>query len=91
MRSKLGDVDNREAINQLQNIIESTDETISIVWHRECYSVFTSKQKIDCLQKKCVETTTRERPFSSPCKTRSHVDKTNWETCVFCQNETSKE
>jgi hypothetical protein len=91
MRSKLGDVDNREAISQLEGIIESTDDNISIVWHRTCYSIFTSKQKIDRLQKKCVENNTREPSVSSPCKTGSHLDKTNWEMCVFCQNQTLKE
>ena len=71
-------MDNREAINRLEGIIESTDDNIPIVWHRTCYSVFTSKQKIDRFQKKCVENNTSEPSVSSPCITRRGIGK-----CVF--------
>ena len=92
MRSKLRDVDYREAINRLEGIVESSDDDISIVWHQECYSLFTSKKKIDRLQNKYVNNdATRATLVSSPCKTRSRVDETNWEMCVFCQCEKSKE
>ena len=92
MRSKLRDVDNIDTNSRLECFIETKDGAFSIVLHRECDSLFTNKQKIDRLQKKFVEIGKSMEPHvSSPCKTRSHVDKTNWELCVFCENQTSKE
>ena len=37
IRSKLRDVNYREAIDRLEGIVESSDDDILIVWHRECY------------------------------------------------------
>ena len=57
---------------------------------------YTNKEKIQGLGKKHAASGS-EAPrnktvtSTSPCKTRSHVKKVNWEQCIFCQNEHSKE
>ena len=66
------------------------------MWHRNCYAQYTSKEKIQRLEQKHVasggEASGNETVTStSPCKTRSHVKKVNWEQCIFCQNEHSRE
>ncbi|CAB3992838.1 Hypothetical predicted protein [Paramuricea clavata] len=51
LQSKFRDVGNRETISRLEEVINSIDT--SIVWHVKCYSIFTSKDKIQRLEKKC--------------------------------------
>ncbi|CAB4018664.1 Hypothetical predicted protein [Paramuricea clavata] len=51
LRSKFKDVGNRETISRLEEVINSIDT--SIVWHVKCFSLFTSKDKIQRLEKKC--------------------------------------
>lgn len=87
-RSKLRDVDNREAISQLEQNIGNA----LIVWHANCYATFTSKEKIKRLQDKLnrgEEQRGDNQP--SPRKTRSRVEQSDWDKCLFCQNENSSQ
>ena len=84
-RQKLRYVANREVSDRLDNLL-GTNQEVSIVWHRNCYAQYTSKEKIQRLEQKHVasgsEASGNETVTStSPCKTRSHVKKVNWEQC----------
>ena len=67
------------------------------MWHRNCYAQYTSKEKIQRLEQKHVASGSSEAPrnktiiSTSPRQTRSHAGQVNWEQCIFCQNEHSKE
>ena len=88
LRSKFRDVGNRETISRLEEVINSTDT--SIVWHIKCYSLFTSKDKIQRLEKKCNKDETSARATSSPRKTRSQTEQVDWDKCAFCQIHTNE-
>jgi hypothetical protein len=94
-RQKLKDIANREVSDRLNNLL-ATNQEDSIVWHRNCYAQFTSKEKIQRLEQKHVASgreALRNETITStgPRKTQSHVQQVNWEQCIFCQNEHSKE
>lgn len=49
-RNKLPDTDNRSAINRIQAVVSSAVNVLW--WHNSCFSSFTSKSKIQLLQKR---------------------------------------
>ena len=59
------------------------------IWHKDCYSSFTSDQKLEWLKQKR-QTEDDPQPStsgSSPAKRRSLVVKMNWKLCMFCQSQ----
>ena len=48
MRNKFRDVQNRETITRLEEVMDNKD--VSILWHVKCFSLFTSKDKIRRLE-----------------------------------------
>lgn len=91
-RRKHRDATNREVIDRLEDLLGRNDDTC-IVWHGNCYAQYTSKEKIQRLRQK-EETSEDLRPATtapnSPRKTRSHVEKVNWNKCIFCKTKTKK-
>ncbi|KAG7174206.1 hypothetical protein Hamer_G003110 [Homarus americanus] len=47
-RKKLNDVKNREIVDLLENVLCRKD--VHLIWHRNCYSQYTDKGKIQRLQ-----------------------------------------
>ena len=88
LRTKCRDVENRDTISRLEEIIGNTD--VSIVWHAKCYSLFTSKDKIQRLQKKLDKSDATAELISSPRRTRSQTEQVDWDTCAFCQVHTKE-
>ncbi|CAB4024892.1 Hypothetical predicted protein [Paramuricea clavata] len=88
LRSKFRDVGNRETISRLEEVINSIDS--SIVWHVKCYSLFTSKDKIQRLEKTCNKDEATARPNSSPSKPRAQTEQVDWDKCAFCQVHTNE-
>ena len=88
LRSKFRDVGNRETISRLEEVINSIDT--SIVWHVKCYSLFTIKDKIQRLEKKCNKDEASARPTSSPRKTRAQTEQVDLDKCAFCQVHTNE-
>lgn len=86
-RRKLCDFKNVEVLDRLESI---ADWTCKFFWHKDCYSAFTSAQKIARLRKVVVSdepscsASTTEEPRSRP-PSRSTVDKMDWSLCIFCQ------
>ncbi|CAB3989703.1 Hypothetical predicted protein [Paramuricea clavata] len=60
LRSKFRDGGNSETISRLEEVINCIDT--SIVWHVKCYSLFTSKDKIQRLEKKNNKDESSARP-----------------------------
>ena len=92
-RRKYRDVANREVIDHLEDLLGRNDDVV-IVWHGNCYTQYASKGKIQRLQQK--ELTSEELQHAttasnSPCKTHSHAEQVDWNKCIFCQEENSKE
>ena len=81
LRSKFRDVGNGETLSWLEGVINNTDT--SIVWQIKCYSLYTSKDKIQRLEKRCNKDEASARPTSSPRKTRAQTDQVDWDKCAF--------
>lgn len=88
MRTKFRDVGNRETISKLEEVINGADALI--VWHVKCYSLFTSKDKIQRLQKLilCNKDEVSAKATSTSRKTRVQTEEVDWDKCAFCQVHT---
>lgn len=76
-----------EALDRMQE--ESLDFDM-VVWHKGCFSSFTSKEHLQRLKKRSATVVTPDtevRP--QPTTTRRSVDIMQWEKCIFCQENTS--
>ena len=91
IRHKLRDVKNNDVIDRIATIADDT----SLVWHKSCYSSFTSKNKISRLEKSnyaevtCTNTgvcnTSTEDQNASSRNLRSSMQPIDWNLCMFCQ------
>ena len=87
MRHKLRerDVKYRVAIERIATMQDDT----ALVWHKACYSSFTSKSKISRLEKTKASVLTCASTSSdgdSRCRTlRSSTQPIDWTLCMFCQ------
>ncbi len=73
--------------------IASIREDTSLVWHKSCYSSFTSRSKISRLEKcndsvvACISTGIRNTDQSASSHSlRSSMQPIDWSLCMFCQN-----
>ena len=82
MRNKFRDVENRETITRLEEVMDNRN--VSILWHVKCYSLFTSKDKIRRLENRINKGETCTKPISSPRKTHTQIKQVDWDKCVFC-------
>jgi len=90
----------REVVDHSESIMDSKDVGL-IVWHTNCYSLFTDKGKIQRLKASLAyqarhdsKSTASESACPIPiCKMPcSHqVKPVNWELCSFCQDSCSQE
>ena len=94
-RSKLRDIRNRDVINRLEVVLQSTDAE-SIMWHRNCYAQFTDKGKLQWLQRQNTSSADNDEgqtssnkgactPSTSTRVLRGSVPAIDWKKCLFCQ------
>ena len=98
-RKSFQDPDNRFAIERIVSVFNANHE-LSMVWHKSCYSSFTSKAHISRLSKsaqtsvKAASIEDAAGPSSRP-PSRSSRSSTGeafkWEACIFCQNTDAKD
>ena len=96
-RLSLRDPRNRFAIDRITSTFDSQNEH-NMVWHKSCYSIFTSKTNISYLSKSEEAKTRREscneeedrQSSRPPSRLRSSTESINWEACMFCQNGEAK-
>ena len=90
----------RKELGQLNDIIERVDTylqnvpTITIRWHKVCYSNFKNKKHIDRLKsKESVETSPPNELNSANSQgpiTRSKIISIDFDSCAFCQDKLKK-
>ena len=87
MRHKLRerDVNYRLAIER----ITAVQDFGSLVWHKSCYSSFTSKSRISRLESKKSEITSGGASGSEYRTLRSSTQPIDWALCMFCQKSGS--
>ena len=85
-----------DTVDRLTSLFSnSASESLpSFVWHKSCFAVYTSKEKIDRLKKRSevtpsaskllLFTATTSSPQSTP-RLRSSSKPTDWVLCMFCQ------
>ena len=92
IRLKHSDQRYHAAINRIvdSDVLESEQSTV--IWHKSCYSSFTSKSNLLWTEPRG-ESGGYETSASSsnqPVELRSSVQPMDWETCIFCQNDSDK-
>jgi hypothetical protein len=97
-RKKLRDVKNRDTVDRLDSVLTSKEE-VSLVWHRNCYSQYTDKGKIQRLQA-AEEQKSRCEPSAAEGQSSSHTQQSSalrsstnpvdWSMCMFCQVHSTK-
>ena len=99
IRRKLRDAKNRSAIDRLVDVLDS-EHASSLVWHKNCYSQFSDKNKIKRLEstqdshpvKDGMASSSNRAHSPQPCSSRrSSVTPMNWNLCMFCQDIHPKE
>lgn len=94
-RKKLRDSKNRTVIDRLDQVLRSECTSI-LVWHKNCYSQFTDKNKILRLESQLESRQTKQDAATGSNKTvratsrRSGVKPTDWKMCMFCQDVNPK-
>ena len=89
-RDKLLDTDNRPAIDRILTVPPS--DINQLCWHKSCFSSFTSRTKIQRLEKKQEKSRPEiSEPSTSAIKLRSSTKSVNWDLCIFCQDTKVKE
>ena len=96
-RKKLPDYEFRDTVDRLASLfINSASESLpSFVWHKSCFAVYTSKEKLDRLKKwsevtplaskLLLSTATASSPQSTP-RLRSSSKPTDWTLYVLPAN-----
>lgn len=75
-----------EAIDRLQDVVF---EKVSLVWHKDCFSSFTSKTHLERLKRRSATSSVSDNTNETHVTTtRSSVSSMQWEKCIFCQLET---
>lgn len=93
-RRKHGDTSYADVLERLDVLSEEQFYELEIRWHKNCYSSFSSKSKLDRLKKRhetssglssASATTDHSASTSSAPTTRSSKSAINWSLCMFCQ------
>ena len=95
-RQKLRDPQNRAATDRIVSVFTS-EQTHLLIWHKSCYSSYTSKERISRLkkseqglsdhEKSSHPSTSAAELLTTPAsRLRSSSSPMNWEACIFCQN-----
>ena len=88
LRRKFHDTDNSDIIDRIESL-QSTEWTdLKVLWHKSCYSTFTSNDKINRLKEKlkALEPNVSEENPPSPTTTRTKLQGMDWSCCMFCQS-----
>ena len=89
-RTKWDDTKNRPVIDRILSVTSA--EIGLVVWHKSCYSLFTSKMLIQRLQKKKERSTNEDcEPSISNISLRSSTPAVKWDLCIFCQDTKKNE
>lgn len=79
------------SIRRILNALGKEHDSTTYVYHRSCYSVFTSKEKIENVKKRTVISEKIEAEESEVNRvTRSKIDKADWNKCIICQTDTKE-
>lgn len=89
-REKLCDIDSKPAIDRIKEI--SLHDVNPLLWHKSCFSLFTSKTPIERLQrKKQISRPQSGEPSISATMLRSSMTSVKWDLCIFCQDTKMKD
>ena len=98
-RKSFQDPDNRFAIERIASVFNANHE-LSMVWHKSCYSSFTSKAHISRLSKSAqtsVKAASTEDAAGSSSRPPSRSSRSStgeafkWEAWIFCHNTDAKD
>lgn len=93
-RRKLRDHENRALIDRIDPMLAEETEQ-ELVYHKSCYSTFTSTQHILRVEKppaSALAIPSKEASSSGPrLLLRSSFSSMNWDACMFCQDTSIKE
>ena len=82
---RLFDTENKSVIDRVQAL--SAAESNKLWWHKACFSSFTSKSRIERLQKKRQASDTHmHEAVTSNAILRSSLTSLNCDLCIFCQD-----
>ena len=89
IRRKLHDTANIDIIDRIQSFPSETWTGLNILWHKSCYSSFTSQDKIDRLKvTKDIESPETSQISVEKPSTRRSLQPVDWSKCIFCQTGT---
>ena len=91
IRERCGD-DEQKNYSSIVDNLKTKGENQDVLWHRYCYSDFTSEGHIKrALKKKESESKPDEEdaPANEPSR-RSSVQRIDWSKCIFCQTDEKK-
>ena len=91
IREKYGD-DKQKHCSSVVDNLKTKEENQDVVWHRYCYSDFTSEGHIKRVLKKQESESKpdgKDAPANEPSR-RSSVRRIDWSKCIFCQTDVKK-
>ena len=96
-RKKLRDAKYRDATDRLTSAFKATSAPV-LVWHKSCYAVYTSKEKIQRLKKQYGKTLpthsdghASNAPHCISAGLRNQTKPIDWQLCMFCQGTSMKQ
>ena len=98
LRRKLRHCEFRSAVDRLTSIfLETSDKAPELKWHRQCYSGYTHKRRINAKLEKELSTAQPEKDIPTKTQGKGHAFlhsysvKVDWTLCLFCQNSGNKQ
>ena len=91
IREKCGD-DKQKNYSSIVDNLKTKEENQDVLWHRYCYSDFTSEGHIKRVLKKQVSESKpdgKDTPANESSR-RSSVQRIDWSKCIFCQTDVKK-
>jgi len=101
-RRNLGDTQYADVIERIRIILDDEHSSQTVVWHKDCYSTYTSETQLERLSKKrqhCLAintapAVTSDHSTPTVCalgpRRRSSQTPIDWSLCMFCQNHSNK-
>ena len=88
LRRNLHDIDSSEIIDRVEGFQSNEWTELKVLWHKSCYSTFTSNDKITRLKEKLksARPVEPEEIHPSPSTTRTKLQSMDWSCCMFCQS-----
>ena len=97
-RQKLRHPKYKDAVDRLSEALKHESKS-QLVWHKSSYTMYTNRTKLNKLKEtslaesspSCSSAPRTETPSSWDCHRRSSLKPINWELCMFCQEDKSKQ